>query len=129
MIAVVVVGVCLVIALRIFSTCAAIVSEAQNRTLALKILQEKMDELQEEAIINDGIEVSCASEEITLNNRKLNFTKDVTIWEPPPAEEEEEERYVSLNEVTLDVKWGARGKTRNIKVKTIIPAKGFRHEF
>ena len=67
MITVVIIGVCLVMALRVFSFCAAAVSEAYNSTHAVNILQTKIDELEEQVILAGGAEVSSFTEDIELS--------------------------------------------------------------
>ena len=132
MVTVVIVGTCLVMALRVFTISAAAVSEAYNNTMALNILQDKMDKLQEKAVLEDGLEVSLLTEDVIVNNRKLTFTQEIAEWEKEIEEETsefEEEESTDLCEVTLGIGWKAAGKPRSLTVKTLFPAKGFRHEF
>ena len=134
MITVVIVSVCLIMALRVFSISAAALSEAHNSMFALNVLQDKMDELQEKAILEDGVETSSFSEDIVVNNRNLSFTQEITQWkrlllEEELEQEEEEEEIDYLCEAELEVSWGIRGKTRGLMVKTFLPSQGFRQEF
>ena len=135
MITVVILGVCLVMALRVFSFCAAAVSEAYNSTYAVDILQEKIDEVEEQVVLAGGAEFSSCSEEIERGGREFTFTQEISDWirpiiEIPEASEietevaiETEDLSTGLCEALFIVEWGASNRRKNIKVKTMFPAK------
>ena len=142
MVTVVVVATCLTLALRVFSTCAAAVSESYNTNLALNILEEKMAELLIRSISQDGIESSSQSDEISLRKRRFAYYEEIIEWEMPagaeteeesgeePREEsEEEEPEITMSQATLRVSWSSGRRPRNLTVSTLLPAKGFAHEF
>ncbi|RKY41499.1 MAG: hypothetical protein DRP85_06060 [Candidatus Makaraimicrobium thalassicum] len=139
MIAVVIVSVCMVMALRVFSICATAVSHVYNSTQAVGILQDKIDTLLVEAITEDGVEASVLEEDIDLEGRKFTFIQEIISWERPmeeaseSGEEGEEgseaEADTGLCEVRLEVRWGSSGRQRSLVMKTLIPARGFAHEF
>ncbi|MBL7073294.1 MAG: hypothetical protein ISS33_05920 [Candidatus Omnitrophica bacterium] len=137
MVTVVIIGVCLVMALRVFSFCAAAVSEAYCSTYAVNILQEKLDEVEEEIIMAGGAVVSYTSEDVERGGRTFTVTMEITNWESPivePTEETEAEvetegaeetEIVSMTlcEAVFVAEWGPSNKRKNIKVKTMFPAK------
>jgi len=137
MVTVVIISVCLVMALRVFSFCAAAVSEAYCSTYAVDILQEKLDEVEEGIVMEGGAVVGSFSEEVKRGGREFTVTVEITNWESPitePAEEEietegleevEETEIVtmSLCEAAFKAEWGPPRKRKNIVVKTMFPAK------
>lgn len=138
MITVVIVAVCLVIVLRVFSVCAIAVSDAYNSSYAVNILREKMDELQVEAVMEDGIGASGLEEDIVAGGREFTFIQEITDWEKEaeavPASEEieeetDEEEGTGLREVSLKVSWGTSVRQKSLAMKTILPARGSGHEF
>ena len=129
MVTVVIIATCLVIALRGFSICAVVVSGTYNRMLAVEIMQEKIDELREKAILEDGVWVSSDSDSLTIDGRSLQYNSNILEWEDIDEEETEFEGLeipdpLKLCEVELNVTWRAHGKSKGLKLKTIIPAKG-----
>jgi len=136
MITVVIIAVCLIVALRVFSICGIVVSGAYNNAIAIDILQKRIDELQETAITSDGIGKSSASaENIVEDGRRLRFSQKITAWKDPLDEVAEEgsekgvEKDTGLNEVQLSVNWGVHGRRKGLTLKTLLPAKGYGQDF
>jgi hypothetical protein len=137
MITVVIVAVCLIVALRVFSICSVLVSGAYNDAIAIDILQEKIDELQETAVTADGIGKSSApTEDIVEDGRKLRFSQKIIAWKDPldevteeGSEEEGVEKDTGLNEVQLSVNWSVQGRRKGLTLKTLLPAEGYGQEF
>ena len=131
LITVVIVGVCLISILRVFSFCARTVSEAYYNTLALGILQDKMKALRLQAMLDDGVEISTTRENIALNDRDLSFRQDITAWRPKAKSEDDgsEIKPVRLCEIKLQVSWKAAGRPKSLVLKTFLPIKGLLHEF
>ena len=135
MITVVIIGVCLVMALRVFSFCAAAVSDAYNSTLAVNILQTKIDEFEEKVVLAGGAEVSSFTDDIEKGGRQFTFTCEIRDWIRPIMEivegeeievsevSETEDISTSLCEALFMVEWGPSNRKKNIKVKTMFPAK------
>ena len=135
MITVVIIGVCLVMALRVFSFCAAAVSEAYNSTYAVNILQEKIDEAEEQIVLAGGAEISSRSEDIEKGGRSFTFTQEINDWIRPIIEisedseieteevTETEDLSTGLYEALFIVEWGPSNRRKNIKVRTMFPAK------
>ncbi|MFH1395029.1 MAG: prepilin-type N-terminal cleavage/methylation domain-containing protein [Candidatus Omnitrophota bacterium] len=134
MITVVIIGVCMVMTLRVFSFCAKAVSEAYNSTYAVDILQDKINDLREKAIMEAGITVSSSMESLEKGGRNFEFTQESIIWENPMIDLEEiegieefeetvESSTLSLCEVTLEVSWRSGVQKRNLIIKTLLPAK------
>jgi len=139
---VIIISVCLVMALRIFSMCASYVSEAISNSGAAEILKDKLNALYEKSVFQNGIDVSSSSESISRGKSSFSYAQETGFWnelvledeetqgaEAAPAETEEEEETSGLCEVTSQVRWKTAGRSRGINVKTLLPIKGFRYEF
>jgi len=94
MITVVIVSVCLVMALRGFSLCAKYVSEAYNTTYASEILQSKMNELKEKAVIEGGINVFAKEEIVFVDDRKFILKQEAFKWEKSEEKDQEDDSTV-----------------------------------
>ena len=157
MVTVVIVSVCLIMALRVFSICAGAVSEAYNRSLAVNLLQEKIDEIQEKAVMENGvnIEEGSSEEKVVVNSRKLTFVQEFEIWTVAPTsaegeeaqdeeegrrlgiveqeeeieEGEEEEEKTDLCTVELRAAWKTLSRTKGLILRTLMPIAGSRDEF
>jgi len=137
MVTVVVVAVCLILVFRVFSICAAAVSEARTSIAALNILENQMNLLQEKAIMEDGLDPSSYTENVTVKHKIYELVGEVSEWSDPQettdTEEDEEsvttDEEIDLRQARISVIWSAAGKARSISVETLIPAKEFRHEF
>lgn len=139
---VVIISVCLVMALRIFSMCASYVSEALNNSVAAEILKDKLNELKEKAVLGNGVDVSSSSESISKGKRSFSYAEEIKPWNELVLEDEDtgtaeaageeagdEEERNGLCEVDSKIRWKTAGRSREVTVKTLLPIKGFRYEF
>jgi len=122
---VVIVAVCLVLVFRVFSTCARALSETSYSMAALSVLEDKMAKLQLRVVEDGGLRPSSSSDNLTVDNRKIQFNENIVEW-MSSAEEAEE---IQLCEVELKVSWRTRGRDRKRTLKTFMPAEGRAHEF
>ena len=136
MITVVIVSTCLLAIFRVFSICAAALSEAHGNVLAACILRDKMHKIREKSILEDGINVSLSSEEITSGNKKFKYTEDIAEFKEEASqsseaseEKEGDEESFNLCRVKLNLTWKIGNKPRVLLLETVLPAKDFRHEF
>ncbi|MFH1309096.1 MAG: prepilin-type N-terminal cleavage/methylation domain-containing protein [Candidatus Omnitrophota bacterium] len=134
MITVVIIGVCMVMALRVFLFCAKAVSSAYNSTCAISIVKDKINELREIAIVEDGIGIFKNMESLEKGGRDFEFVQESVIWENPMIDLEADEEIevdeeiaesstLALCEVTLEVSWESGKQKRNLTIKTLLPAK------
>ncbi|MFH1846348.1 MAG: type II secretion system protein [Candidatus Omnitrophota bacterium] len=138
MIAVIIVGVCMVASLRVFFVCTLAVSGAKNSISALEAIRDKMDALKINVVENGGVDLASQIEEDILlaDGNKLAMHSEILEWKAPVAEEdaaesvsEQEEQFSGLCEVFWQFVWGdARGDT-TVKMKNILPFKGYRQQF
>lgn len=146
MITVVIISSCLVLSLRVFSVCAAAVSDVYNTNYAIDILRGKIALLKLSSITQDGIDPESLSfqEEIGQGVRIFNYTQDIVEWETTEnlvlettkleqgdeeAETETEKKELGLCVTELNVNWGGCTKEKKITLKSFFPVQGVRHEF
>jgi len=66
MITVVIVSVCLVMSLRVFSICASGIAKAYDTSAAVGILQKKLDELRLYSLENEGVKVGSDFDDVKI---------------------------------------------------------------
>jgi len=147
MITVAITGTCLIMALRAFAISATAVSKARRSALAAEILTEKINEVYEKCISENGLGLSSFSQEVSYGRRKLSFTQKVSMWQGQAAEDKEAEGVEAeaedilveeieaegalncLAEVNMNVGWKSHDKSRGVSLKTLLPYTGFRNDF
>lgn len=131
MLTVLIISTCLIVVLRGFSICAAAISQAYNTILAVDILEEKIADIKEKAILEGGIWDSSYSEDIVKNGRNFQYNKLAIEWKDKSEEVSGEEKTSSykMYEVTLTVLWLESKKSGGVGVKTVLPAKGLSKDF
>ena len=141
MITVVIVAVCLVMALRVFSVCAKAVGESYNSLYAVKALDCVMNELREKAITEEGVEIGSSREEFEYDGRVFTVAQEITEWVSPTVEKLLEQGDLevyggmagavpdiavsSMVEVELTAEWGHGSRTGKLSVKTLLPGKKY----
>lgn len=130
MVTTVIIGICLVIALRTFTVCASIISYASNSMVAVDILEKKLAKLKESAIINNGVEASSVTENIVKGNREFEYAQTISRWKRATSskgaeaqERESDQAHTALCEVGIGVRWKSARKEDTVSLKMYMPAK------
>ncbi|MDP8258020.1 MAG: prepilin-type N-terminal cleavage/methylation domain-containing protein [Candidatus Aadella gelida] len=139
MVTVVIVAVCLVMALRVFSVCSMAVSRSYNTDYAIKALDSVMNDLREKAVLERGLEIGTGQEEFDYKGRIITVSKEIREWESPTVKSLIESGSVEiiggiegdlpdfaispLVEVELIAEWGQGIRRDSMTVKTLLPGK------
>lgn len=134
-------------ALRAFAISAVAVSKARSTVLATEVLTEKVNEVYEKCISENGLGLSSFSQDVSYGLRKFSFTQNVSVWQGQAAEDREAEGVEAesedilveeieaegapscLAEVNMNVGWKSHDKSRGVTLKTLLPYSGFRNDF
>ena len=105
----------IVLVLRSFLSVSTALGRSSNIVSALRYLEEKMVEIEETAIRNEGIEEASEQGDFVVGGRTFRWHLEVETL----AQEE----YNNLSEVSLDVSWKEGHKEDSLSLSTYIKTK------
>lgn len=116
MVAVSILCIGIIFVLRSFIASASALDYTRNRLLAMQVLQEKIAELEQEAVEKGGTQPAEISEELQLGNRTADYKLEVT-----PLEEEELKE--EINKAEMSLFWKENGRQKDEILVTYFPNK------
>lgn len=116
MVSVAILSVGLVLVLGSFITAIGALQTSQNRIYAIQLLEEKMAEIEQEALQEGGTEPGRSEGEFVLKDRRFDWTLEVA----PVEEKEDLDLSEELNVVRLTVSWLERGSSKDVSVVTYL---------
>ncbi|MFH1798457.1 MAG: prepilin-type N-terminal cleavage/methylation domain-containing protein [Candidatus Omnitrophota bacterium] len=139
MIAVAITAVCMVMVLMVFSICASAVSTVYKSTHSMDIFQKKMDEIQLNSILSEGVEIAFAQTDYieVQPGREFKFNVNTVPWlspiplviegEIPKSEgrDEPKEPETELCVVQSEVVWEEYGRQKSVNLEAVFPSSHF----
>ena len=99
-------------------------NSAVNQMKALQFLEEKMSELEQVAMENDGMTLQGGQEDVMLGVRPATWVLETVPVEMPGQEKkegEEEEEAQPLLEVIMRLSWKEENKEKRMALVTFLP--------
>lgn len=91
--------------LRSFISMSSVLEISANRLEAARILEVRMDGIEEELVKDSEWEVQPEEEELILGNRAAEYTLEVSDFDLRPEEEEPEKEPIIITEAKMNLAW------------------------
>ena len=128
MVTVSILAVGIVMVLRSFLSISATLDSGDNRIMAMQLLEEKMDALEQKAKEDAGVFTETKEEEVKVGNRDATLKLEITHLNTPEFEvdesaEEKAKDKEKINEVKLTLLWKESGIDKDAILVTYLKDK------
>jgi len=128
MVTVSILAVGIVMVLRSFLSISAALDSGNNRIIAMQLLEEKMNALEQKAKEDAGVLLETKEEEVKVGNRDATLKLEITHLNTPEFEvdesaEEKDKDKEKINEVKLTLFWKEAGINKDTILVTYLKNK------